>query len=265
MHAMYFSIDEAIEERERRSKIPGLKEAIDSYLEGDIPTILATGPRSVLFRNLFTPDCELDAFLTKASAAGLPPALFEYTDDLFIAKNKDKYALGKLYFYLDTKGNSETNMFAKKIIDFDAAEKRSIKDIETLWGENLVGFHHRLLSLEAHDLLESSYFECSDWLHRHGMVAKEYYKQFLALFIMHGILFDNFRDSDAESQFLTEVFYPACEHVQAAFGLEPLICALQKPEEENDPRWWGYPRERMESLLAAIPDHGSVQTQDNSA
>lgn len=249
---MYTDIKEALLELKRRQAIPGVTEKVSSYLNNDIPAPLTnTVISAVLFRNLFTPDYELEVFEQIAKANQLEPVLFEYTHDKFVAVNEDKYALGKLYFYLGTTGSTTSNMYARKVVDFNSAEGKQISELQTISGENFVHFHHRILDMYSPSSSKNIY-EISKWLKEHGGNAKEYYKAFLALFITHGILFDNFRTTGAEGAFSENVFKPAFQIVEDHFGMKPLICSLQAPEDEDNPKWWGYDKSRMEGILEAI-------------
>lgn len=250
---MYIPIEEAVVELKRRQGDESLREAVESFLLNDIPASLQNQDdlKAVLFRNIFTPDYELEVFEGIAERFSLSPVLLEYIDDKFVAINEDKYALGKLYFYLGTSASTDTNMFAKKVIDFNEAEGKQMKDLVTLSGEGLVDFHHRMLGLFNPEAL-SRIEDVSVWLHEHGGTAKEYYKQFLALFIRHGILLDNFRTEGVEAGFSERVFGPAFDMVEQNFGLKPLICALQDPSDENNPKWWGYDKSKMSGILENI-------------
>ncbi len=239
---------EAVKELRRRQKDPNLIKKVNDFLKGDIPEplkdFLNKPPIAVLFRNIFTPDYELDIFLKKVSDIKGEPILFEYVDDIFVAKNEDKYALGKLMFYLNTDRFGQVNMFGLKIIDFNFSECKQIKDLKTTWGESLVDFHHRMLDFFLHKRTTQIY-NFSDWLHRNGACSKKYYKIFFALFIVHSILFENFRTVGPEADFYNSTFIEAFNLIKEYFGISPIICRIQSQEEENNQKWWGYPKERM--------------------
>ena len=248
----YFTPEEAAKELMRRRESPKLAERVKEYLKGDIPNHFSdyNGPISMLFRNIFTPDYELDIFIKYAESIGSRPVLAEYTKDRFVAKNEDKHALGKLYFYLNTDAHGHVNMRVFKIIDFDYAEKMRLCDIVTKWGESLVGFHHRILN-RWHSESYRNIVDMSEWAHRNGGRAKEYYNSVFALFIRHAILFENFRETGPEGEFYRNIFLPSFQRVSEYFGMQPLICPMQPPEDENNPKWWGYPPERMEYICEA--------------
>lgn len=246
---MYTPVEDAIIELERRQQDVALKERTHAFLGNDIPApLMATGRHAILARHLFTPDYELEVFKRFTTTHHLNEVLFEYTADKFIAKNEDKHALGKLYFSFETSDNPETNMFVKSIIDFHEAEGKPIYEVRTFSGESMIEFHHRILSIYYPESARNIY-DISSWFKEHGGVAKEYYKQFLALFIRDGILFDNFRTTGPEADFYNKVYVPAIDYIKETLGYEPLICVLQEPEDENNPKWWGYDHSRMNTIL----------------
>ncbi|HRY31191.1 MAG TPA: hypothetical protein P5328_02275 [Candidatus Paceibacterota bacterium] len=253
---IYTDPKEAVAELKRRQKNPELIKKVEEYLKGDIPEPLVNfleKPKMVLFRNIFTPDYELDIFLKYAKEIGAQPILFEYTDDMFVAKNEDKYALGKLMFYLNTDKEGHVNTKNLKIIDFNDSERKNIRDIKTLWGESLVDFHHRIL---AHFFSDKKLhiYDCSAWFHRNGGHPDGYYYKIFSLFICHAIMFENFRSSGTEGEFFRKIFLPIYSETVNFFGFKPIICRIQPPEEENNRKWWGYPKDRMEEFLSSSSD-----------
>lgn len=248
----YLTPAEAAKELLRRRELPQLNQRVYEYLKGDIPDQLSDScaPIACLFRNVFTPDYELDIFVKHAEAIGARPVLAEYTQDRFVAQNEDKYVLGKLLFYLNTDANGHVNMHGFKVINFNQEKGVRICDIKTLWGESLVEFHHRILQ-QWHPECMNNIVDMSDWTQRNGGRAIVYYNSVFALFIRHAILFDNYRDTGTEGEFFTRVFLPSIQRVAEYFGMQPLICPIHAPEDENNPKWWGYPPERMEYICNA--------------
>lgn len=248
----YLTPAEAAKELLRRRELPQLDQRVSDYLKGDIPSHLTNSskPIACLFRNVFTPDYELDIFMKHAEAIGARPVLAEYTQDRFVGQNEDKYVLGKLLFYLNTDANGHVNMHGFKIINYKEEEGVRICDVKTLWGESLVAFHHRILN-KWHPEYANNIVDMSDWAQRNGGRANIYYDYIFALFICHAILFDNYRDTGTEGKFLRNIFLPSFQRVSEYFGMQPLICPIQAPEDENNPKWWGYPPERMEYICNA--------------
>ena len=248
----YLTPFDAAEELMRRRESPELEQRVIEYLKGDIPKqfIDNSAPIAVLFRNIFTPDYEIGIFLKHAESIGAQPILAEYTKDKFVTINEDKYALGKLYFYLNTDAHGHVNMQGFKIIDFNSADGMPLCNVNTIWGESLVGFHHRIMARWYSDCFQYI-VDLSEWAHRNGGHAKEYYYSLFALFIRHAILFENFRETGPEGEFYRNIFIPTFTRVTDHFGMKPLICPIQTPEDENNPKWWGYPPERMEYICEA--------------
>lgn len=245
---LYTPIVEAVELLIARQKDIDLSGKVLDFQNNSIPAPLSVdGQYGVLFRNICTPDCETEKFIEKCSSAGLVPVFFEYLDDLFVANNEDKHALCKLFFYLNTANNGEINMYSIKIADFNKIEKQKISNICTNWGEKLHDFHHRIFKYYFPEDYENIY-DLSEWLHLKGARASDYYDDFFALFIRHAILFDNFRSSGEESGFVDKVVMPCFEIIQKKFGIKPLIVSLQEIEDEDNPKWWGYSKEKMDKV-----------------
>jgi hypothetical protein len=85
--------------------------------------------------------------------------------------------------------NGEAIVSYRKVIDLKASDNLKFYEIARLWGQNLVEFHHELLQKQLPGM-ES--FDMSNWHHFNGTGAKGYYPYFLALFMCHGVLFENF-------------------------------------------------------------------------
>jgi hypothetical protein len=106
MSGLYFSPEDALLHLKHRKTDSVLEQKVREYLREEVPGILTSDyPAIVLVRNAFTPDCELDVFLEYSKMLNANPVLLEYAADKFVAKNKDKHALGKLSFYLNADNN----------------------------------------------------------------------------------------------------------------------------------------------------------------
>ncbi len=247
-------------ELEKRKSDKDLVRRVEEYLGDKLPEPFNDQNKNfaVLFRHIFTPDYEIEKFLEKAKRLNLEPVLIEYKEDKFVAENDDKYALGKLYFYRGHGKNNEIIMDAFKIIDFDDSVRKKIVDVKTIWGELLTEFHHRILFFYYPEL-EKKIFDYSNWLHFHGGLAKNYYYNFLALFISNAILFDNFRDEGKEGEFCMDIFAPALDCVKNNFGLNPMIIPIQEIEDENNPKWWGYDLSKKEKIIELTKFYKKVE------
>ncbi len=248
---LYTNLADAVLELKRRRADVVLRKKVEEYLELDIPTLLDPdkGLYSLLQRNIITPDFETKEFIEHSRKYSLTPTFFEYLDDLFIAENEDKHALGKLYFYLNTDKTGRSNMFGRKIIDFATAQKSKIRDIVTLSGEKLYDFHHRHF-IKCYPELSLRFSDLSMWFKRHGPAASKYYKAVFALCIYHTILFENFRHDDGgEDEFTQTVVMPAWNAVCAEFNIKPLICPVVDVTNENDIKWMGYENKHLEHMV----------------
>jgi hypothetical protein len=168
----------------------------------------------------------------------------EYNEDKFRAENFDKYYLGKMVFYhgLGKKGGRKSDVL--KVVNFDVAEGKNINTIQTLWGGNLVDFHHQLFKPFSY---MAYYADCSSWIKRHGGKGSEFYASYLALFICFGVLFENFLLEDR--QLIEEMFMPAYEQLQQEFGLAPIIVPLSSFEKEYDEYWRYYPGDLKDQAI----------------
>ena len=238
---IYTSFEDAIKEIERRKKDKNLIKKVEDYL-GSIPEPLVTEVRAVLFRFIATPQFEIKRFFDISTGLNVKPLFWEYYDDKFHSGNYCKYTLGRLCIHkgIDKVGN---NIIKKKtILDFNVSNGRSLKDLRTIGDESLIDFHHKMLDRIIPNSEELLY-DGSEWLKTHGGHAENYYDKFLALFLVHGILFENFLLNDEEFSFNTEVFLPAFDKIVKKFGIKPLIVAIAPTEIEGSKFWNSYPHQ----------------------
>ena len=117
--------------------------------------------------------------------------------------------------------------------------KRATKTLKRLWQDpEYKKFMHEKIE-NPDDAL---------WIDRHhrGNLL-EHYKDFLALFVTHGILFEDYVMEDKhEAQFVRKVLRPACHFIQRRFGLRPLIVPLVPKTFESDRFWLSYPEEVLD-------------------
>lgn len=238
---LYFAdIEDALVELKRRREDKGLQAKVEEYLaEVGIPEPFRHEPRLTLFRQLATPNIEVSRFLIIADGVEMKPLFLEYFDDKFTSNNEWKLYLGKLAFYegVGKKGGDKINY--KTIIDFNTYNGDPIKDVQTLWGESLVDFHHRLFDVNYSHHAKDFFYDGSDWFHRCGGKAELYYRYVLALFICHGILFENLILSDeSELNFGKNAFIPAFRFMIEKFGVKPIIVPISPTEIESAEFWF---------------------------
>ncbi len=241
---VYTRFDEAIVEIEKRRTDARLEGEIHHLLKGNIPLPFKNSYRLVLFRQLCTPNYETRRFLSIADAMDLDPLFWEYYNDKFTPNNLYKYYLGRMGFYSGVGKKGGVKVEYLKVIDFNSSNGDKIGDIKTLWGESLIRFHHELFFMRFAGYTEDIFFDASDWFSKNGETAQSYYSNYLALFLRHGILFENFvYDDKSEWEFTTRVFAPAFIDLWQRTGIKPLIVALEPTDTEGDEFWLCHPVE----------------------
>jgi len=240
LEAIYTPLEEAKTEIWRRWSDKDLKKKVDNFLKDDVPEIFRDSPKAVLARHVLSPHYELSHFLELSKMIGLKALCLEYLDDKFVAENIDKYYLGKLFFHKGNNRNENDVIATLKAIEINKAEGNNICTLETMWGENLVDFHHKLIDLSG---LNNSIdiFDISDYYKRNGTTAKEYYIYFFSLYICYAVLIENYLLDKKQIDFTMEVALPSYKKVLNIFGLKPLIVHLGPVGEEENLCWRYYP------------------------
>lgn len=237
---IYTSLDVAKREVWRRWNDKELRKKVEDFLGGDIPEIFKNFPRSVLGRHVLSPNFELLHFLQLANTIGLRPLCVEYLHDKFVSNNIDKFYLSKLLFYNSYCKKEEHDLPQLKIMDLSDTEGKSLCDLKTIWGGSLVEFHHEIFrSLKLSYYIDN--IDISDYLKIKGGVAIKYYIYYLALYICHGVLFENYLVDRKQVDFTEKVVLPSCKKIGEIFGVKPLIVPLVPFNEENDLHWRFYP------------------------
>lgn len=205
----------------------------------DIPEVFRREKKAVIFRQLATPNFEMIRFLTVIPES-LRPVFFEFHADKFTTQNAEKCALGKLHFYNGFGKKGGMKVDTRKIIDFNTSDGKPLNKVITTWGQPLTEFHRELFSLWNNEKHHLTFFDASKWFENKR--AKEYYQQFLKIFIKNGVLFENFMlESRKEKGFIREVFLPAFIKVWIETGYKPLIVSLEPTEIEGEEFWSYYP------------------------
>jgi len=242
---LYTSLEEAAGELHARRGSVG--QGADSVLESH----LARQPYAVLFRQVATPNFELERFACQARAGGLSPLVLEFHRDKFVTRNSIKYALGRMGFYGGTGRNGGARVRFLSVVDLPATDGVALHHATTAWGQGLIEFHHELLR-ERPALHGLELYDGSNWFLGHGRAARHYYTEFLSLFVRHAVLFESFLTSPPEQQFTDEVVLPAFEATCAQHGRRPLICRLDPPHSEGHGFWLQYPDELHPSVSARL-------------
>lgn len=234
---MYSTLEEAKEEIWNRWNNTSLRKKAEDFL-GEVPGDLRCGPCAIMYRQITTPNTELIHFLSLAKQINLKPLSLEYLEDKFVTTNSCKLSWGKMAFYQGRNRNGEAIFYYKIIIDFFKSDGKKFREIKTLWGENFVDFHHRIIGKNSSCI---KILDFSSWYKKRGENATDYYPYILSLFVCHGILFENFLMYGKESNFTNKVVQPAIDKVKKHFGVKPLIVPLAPQNEVLDKYWWCYP------------------------
>lgn len=241
---VYTGIHMAIEELESRQNNLDLKKYVSGLLKMDIPAQLRGKPKFVLTRQVATPNFETKRFLHLCAFSEYSPLLLEYHEDKFTSNNEHKRCLGKMPIFNGYRNNRSVGHKFEMIMDFNMANGKRLCEVKTLWGESLIGFHKKLFEVERVKYTEDLFLDVSDWLKMHGGSPKDFYKNFLALFMMNGILFENYLIEDEnENRILHECILPAFKEIYEETGLKPLIVALEPTHVEGDLYWMCYSKE----------------------
>ena len=236
----------ALEEIRRRATDAALRQKVEEYLGGDIPEYMGQDPVLYLARHVATPNFETLRFLHLLEPLGLPIVVSQDTKDMFTSANMLKRFLGKMpvCIRITQKNGVANELFQHKtIIDFAQAQGKPMSEVETIWGEKLVAFHNRLFGRLANGSVKIT--DDAAWIDRNGrgdLLA--HYKRFLALFIVHGVLFEDYLVEDSEEEyFIREILEPAFTFVEKTFGVRPLITQLTPSSVESVKFWLSYPKD----------------------
>jgi hypothetical protein len=237
---VYTPLSEALRLLEERQKDPVLIEKINNILKGDIPDVLKNKKCGIFARQVATPNFDTQRFIKLTKENQLETVLFEYPDDKFASKNVFKHSLCQLS--INSGINKKGDYIVEKIniIDLVKYDGEKIRELITFWGEPLIDFHKKLFTYYefSNDLI---FYDISDWYHRNGGIAEEYYTNFLLLFVAHGILFENFLMKDTEGDFTKKILLPTIEKIINLTGIKPLIVPLSLIDTEDEKYWISHP------------------------
>jgi len=239
----YLSLDEARHEIHKRRHCIELIQSVEDFLLGRFLPGLGKQPKAALIRSVLSPDVGFEFFLYCSKYVGLPPLFAEHSNDLFIGLSEEKLGLARLRLT-----RTDQTKVLSDIVDFKAFHGKMIPDVRVLSGDSLIDFHHDLIAFAGHDI---SIENVSSYFHSFGKPS-DYYPFYLANFIAHGILFENFDcdETTREFDFTRDVVVKSLETVRNTFGVYPLIVRLypENQTDEEDFYWWTYPK-RINSFL----------------
>ncbi len=229
----YSSYSEVVEQLYIRKTDEQLKLKVLDYLGDDFPIFLNTEKQhGVLVRAIQTPNYEHWYVFDVMQELHLDKVFCNYTRGKLVMKNSEKYHLVKMCFVDGFNSNKDIIVSKKNIVNINESEGKILSDIYVKQGLSLVDFHKGLFEDLGFDV---NFFDISQWFD-HVRVDKDgYYAKFLALFLFHGVLFDNFLLGDLDEQkFFEEKVWPSFNFIKEKFGIKPLVLpALPIKDEDN--------------------------------
>jgi len=248
---IYTPLSVAKEEIWRRWNDKELKKKVEDFLGEKKPTFFKDAPKAYLVRQITSPDIEFFLFLDLIKMIELEPLFVEFCNDKFASSNSNKYYRCNLYFYNGQGKKYGNKIVSKKIIDFDKYDGKKFEEIKTKWQEPLINFHHKLIEKEYPHYL-NNIVDVSNWIEDNGKKASEFYIKYLAWFICHGVLFENFMVNDEEILFTKNIVLPSIKKLENKFNVKPLIIPIIPIEDEEDTYWRCYPEKIGNIILENI-------------
>ncbi|MCX6901897.1 MAG: hypothetical protein NTW03_00135 [Verrucomicrobia bacterium] len=241
---LYTPLEEVREIVEKRYADTSLRLRLEHDFFGPPPGAYQ-GPRACIARAVHTWNYEFQLFAKLARLTGLKPLATEYCDDLFCTMNFGKLSRLRMTI-VEGKSKDGNILRTRKIADIMANEGKPFSQIKTLWGENLLQFHHKILKVYSPDI---EIVNETQWLRRYGNSARDFYPYLLAKFICHGVLFENYCRLGQENRFTLEVVLPSISKVIERYGHKPVIVNLLPTSSESD-RYWDFFPECVGNLIA---------------
>jgi hypothetical protein len=237
--ALLTPLVDAVAEIERRRSDSALVKKVEEYLNQDIPEYFKRSlPILYLARHVASPNFETLRFIELAKPFALPVVIGQDVNDKFVSGNSLKRSLGKMPIVRCISADHREMLENFTIINFEIANAKQLKDIETIFTIPLVKFHNELLSEIYPHTVEV--VDDSAWIDRNNRGnLLEHYKKFLALFVVHGVMFEFYEDEDV--LFVENVLKPAFSFIQEYFGLAPLLCNLVDDNIAHVRNWNAYP------------------------
>lgn len=239
---VYTPYTEVIAELERRRADGALRKKVEDFLGRHLLEPLAGAPKAVLARCISTPNLEFKYFMDVVEHMRLDPLLLEYYGK-FVAKNQEKYHLCKLFIF-DHVGKKGGVLYkTKPLVNFNEEEGKDMSEVRTPEGIRVIDIHHTLLE-SLYPGMTNHIVPFTEWFNETRFLTEHYYFYFFALFIYHGVLFENFlTDDKEESTFIRKHVLSSFEEVSRYFGVKPLIIPLLPIENEKFRTWLSYPKE----------------------
>lgn len=236
--SIYTELSVAKEEIWKRWNDKELRNKVEKFLDNDMPCVFKKGPFAVMVRHVASPNKEFFRFKEIANKTKLPLLICEFISDKFTCKNELKYHLCRMYFHGGFGKNGGEKIISSKIVNIDNCEGKKFSEIKTKDGVDFIDFHHKLLS--QHFSIENV-CDISTWLAYKGKKSNIFYVYYLALFLTHGVLFENFVIEKEEKRLIEKTVIPAIMKLKTLFGINPLIVPLLPINDERNRHWCYYP------------------------
>ena len=233
---LYCDADDARAELLRRQSDPVLAQRVRRFV-GTLPD-LPLRPFTAFARHLPTARYEDADYVRLALSMGFDYEevwWFSYLKDKFVTANHSKVKLAVLptadYANPGKKGGIRKRKHAV-VHDIPHWDGRPIYEVRVKSGETLSAFHCQLRQHLLLPKVAQNTHDLSAYLQRFGS-AEAYYPYFLALFVAHGVLVEEFEGppSPELKLFKHRVVLPAVQRVIDAVGIAPLI--VRMPWEER--------------------------------
>ncbi len=228
----YSTFPVIMEELKARKQNKALQQAVLEYLGEDFPDFLDPRDQKAVFaRSIHTPNQEFFFFRDTVKEFGLDPVYCNYYVAKLVMKNPEKYHLARLGFIEGQDKHGRLLYSYKNIVNINTNEGKCLQDISVRDDLSLIDFHGGLFNATKDPY---TFVDISKWF----LKVREddgYYCKYLALFLCHGVLFDNYLlANDAEHKFFMEKILPSFEFLEKKFGVKPLIFPVLPIKEEND-------------------------------
>ena len=226
----YASPNEALKLLHERQKQGVQKRVVEWFANEGFELPFPVIPNmAVLGRHVATCRYEDLVYKLMAESAGLTPTWMEYTGDKFVTCSSVKKSLLQP-FTCDGKGRAGGWRTRKmKLANPHCWDGKNISDVILQDGTNLVKWHHNHQDAIMGDVVR---YDSTNWLKQFPRGASEYYPYYLAAFVAHGVLFEDYHGGESGDEldsFTTDVFQPAWDRVVREIGIAPIIVPLP---------WW---------------------------
>jgi len=216
---IYTPVEQALDELRRRRQDHALVARVTAFLDGDIPEYLKEHDCFVLPRHIATPNNEALYVLGQARRFGVRAVFSQDPKDRFTSVNNLKRRLARPHVCEETPNGRRYGKL--DIVDVPQAEGLPIDEVRCRDGKRLLDFHNGLFDkIAGTDFLVA---DDSDWIDRnHRGDRTSHYQKFLALFVTHGVVFEDFETGN-DPQFLQQFVRPALADMRRTLGVLPII------------------------------------------